>query len=368
MKILTVSSKYPSAAQPRYATTKRNFVARLSREVERDGGTNDLIAICGKPRGFIATLKAHLRFSRDLYVALRRGGYDLIYLHSLSHPIVAVRLARVSRRLPLVFNVHSDDIRPSTRLKKFLKRLARPVIKRATLVIAPSRYCADIIANEFKGLDTDRIHISPAEGIDDRFYVPHKEAAPGRPFTIGYVSRLDRVKGWSMFIEAVSQLRARNINCLGVIAGDGPDVDRMLAMVKERGLDDNIVYRGKLSRQALPELYASLDLCVFPSTVGESLGRVALEAMAAGTPVVASRTGAPASYITDGVNGYLFEPGSVNALVDRLLTYSRRSPDTRAALSSQARATAETFRASIVIPALYNTLRSLVAPQTAPVS
>ena len=85
--------------------------------------------------------------------------------------------------------------------------------------------------------------------------------------------------------------------------------------VKHLGIEKNVVFTGFWSD--VPEITAILDISVLPSFY-EGMGRVVLEAMAAGKPVVASRVGGVPEFVEDGVTGYLISPGDVEVLVDRL--------------------------------------------------
>ena len=120
-----------------------------------------------------------------------------------------------------------------------------------------------------------------------------------------------------------------------VIIGSGPAE----AQLKERFKNTNTVFMGYMSGQALAEAYASADVFAFPSDT-ETLGFVAMEAMASGVPAVGARAGGIPDVIEHGTNGLMFTPGDLGDLTDQLKTLLF-NPDLRKRLGEQARHDAE---------------------------
>lgn len=127
-----------------------------------------------------------------------------------------------------------------------------------------------------------------------------------------FVGRLVEVKGVKYLIDAMEYVEAKLY-----IVGTGPDEE----MLKKRAekYSNKVIFLGSKSHQELAALYASADVCVFPSIhasdgTEEGFGLVILEAMASGTPVVASRSGGIVDIIEDGVNGLLTQEKNVKQL------------------------------------------------------
>ena len=169
--------------------------------------------------------------------------------------------------------------------------------------------------------------------------------------TVTFVGRIDPIKGIDTLIEAVSLLATDAsvppptvLFVGGELNGAGEPVGPLAAVaddVKARGLSPCFRFLGSLPQAELPHLYNAADVVAVPSAY-ESFGLVAVEAMACGTPVVASRTGGLAFTVEDGVAGLLVERGDATALAAAL----RRvlSDDAyRAHLAAGARPTAERF-------------------------
>lgn len=362
MNILVVSNMYPSDKDKLYGTFVRNFVEGLS-ELDSDGSLS-LVVIRGRRRSMLAKIAAYVKFYSDLTSRLLFCRYDLVYIHTITFPILPVLFASIFRRLPLVFNVHGDDVLPATRLKKMLKRLAAGILPEARMVVAPSDYFKDVVLREFPELSGDRLFVSPSGGVNDRFFVKKKSGFSGTcPVRLGYVSRIDEGKGWDTFLRAVSILTKRDVECSGVMAGRGAQTAALHEMIDRLGIDDRVTYLGGVEQHALPDLYSSFDLLVFPTgREAESLGLVGIEAMAAGTPVIAGNVGGPASYIAEGENGYLFSPGDSDELVERIESYIRLTPSEKSAMSDAAKATASGYRSGIVHLQMYEKLKSLIPP------
>lgn len=359
MDILTISNMYPSDSDPVYGTFVKNFIDELRRR--NPDGRNDIAVIAGKRKGKMSKALAYVGFYSSALLKLLMRRYDLVYVHTITFPILPVRAASVFRRHKFVFNVHGDDVLPSTPLKKRLKELARPVLPKAALIVVPSPYFADVVLHEFRGVTPDRIFISPSGGVGKRFYISDKKVQKtDRILTLGFVSRIDEGKGWDTFLQAVKRLVDDCVDVNAIIAGRGAQTSDMLEMVKKMELQDSVRYLGPVPQNELPAVYASFDIFVFPSTrAAESLGLVGLEAMAARTPVIASQMAGPSGYVVNGHNGYLFEPGNADELYRCIRSYLALNSEQRMALSENAYATALEYDAEDVANALYDKLVQL---------
>ena len=147
MDILTVSNMYPSRKDPAYGTFVRNFYESIrSRNPE---GKNHLVTIRGRRKNKASKLCTYISFYVRLTWRLLFGRYDLIYIHTITFPILPVRIALWFRSLPLAFNVHGDDLLPKGKLKRWLKHLACKPLLDARLVVSPSSYYKKVLLEEF---------------------------------------------------------------------------------------------------------------------------------------------------------------------------------------------------------------------------
>ena len=204
---------------------------------------------------------------------------DVVHAHWL--PVGALALAT---RKPLVVQLLGTDVE----LARRAPRLARLVLRRAAVVVCPSRALAEA-ARELGARET-RVVPSPVE-------LPDGVGEEAEPPEVLYVGRLSREKGILELREALRGLDGARL----VVAGDGP----LRARVPEA--------RGAVPHHALGELYGRAAVVACPSH-REGYGMACAEAMAYGRPVVASGVGGLLDLVVDGETGLLVPPGDVAAL------------------------------------------------------
>lgn len=137
--------------------------------------------------------------------------------------------------------------------------------------------------------------------------------------TILYVGRLDPIKGVEVLMHTVAQLETTCGVQLLIVGGTPEDAEyrRFQGLISDLDVTDKIEFLGTLEHEALPTYYQAADVCVLPSYY-ESFGLVALEAMACGTPVVASRVPGLQSIVSDSRSGYIVPWHCPDAFADRL--------------------------------------------------
>ncbi len=118
-----------------------------------------------------------------------------------------------------------------------------------------------------------------------------------------YAGRLTREKGVDLLAEAFLDAHSRDPRLHLVLAGGGPELQRL----RERVGEEHATFLGWLQGEELAQAYASADVFLFPSAT-DTFGQVILEAQASGLPVVAVAAGGPLSLIEDRVSGLLCKP------------------------------------------------------------
>lgn len=124
-----------------------------------------------------------------------------------------------------------------------------------------------------------------------------------------YLGQYSEYKGPQVLLKALCGLEAP-YECS--FYGSGPLRDEMIEYIKKNRLSARIF--DEVPQGRVHELYASHDIIVFPSLVAEAFGRVAVESMASGKPVIASAVGGVTDIVEDGITGFLYPPGNVEAL------------------------------------------------------
>jgi phosphatidyl-myo-inositol dimannoside synthase len=204
---------------------------------------------------------------------------------------------------------------------KLLPQLRRRALLSADLVLAPSSYTAQKLA-EVQGvsqkkirklawpLGRDFLHMADAPGSLE---VP-REFPKGRVIlTVGRWAASERYKGADELIRAVAQLRAAFPDVFLVAVGGGDDLPRLRRIASDLGVSASVHFLDGLSRTEIAACYAHAEVFALPST-GEGFGLVFLEAMAFSKPVVGAAVGGTTDVVEDGVNGLLVPPGDAEAL------------------------------------------------------
>ena len=202
------------------------------------------------------------------------------------------------------------------------------------------------------GVDTD--HFRPLDQAEAR---SHLGLDPDEPVVL-FIGRIEPLKGIDVLISAASHIEGR-FRVL-VVGGDEKDSRRLRdlrRLARELGVAERITFTAAASREELPFYYNAADVCAVPSYY-ESFGLVALEAMACGVPVVASRVGGLKDTVRDGRTGYLVPWRCPEPFAERLDLLLTNEP-LRRSLGREARAVAEGYRWSRVaeqVEAVYHDL------------
>jgi 1,4-alpha-glucan branching enzyme len=231
---------------------------------------------------------------------------DVVHCHDWMTVLAGLRLRRTTGT-PLVCNVHLPQAKGLRGVLENLGLLA------ADAVLVNSRAVRrELLA---RGLPVRRIEVVP-NGVAQETFRP----AAGWPGDDGYVlfvGRLVAQKGVETLLRAFGAVLRRCPESRLVVAGDGELELYLERVARSLGFPDRVRFAGWQTGAALVELYQRARVVVVPSLY-EPFGIVALEAMACGRPVVASRTGGLEEILSDGVEGYLVRLGDHLELARRL--------------------------------------------------
>ncbi len=174
-------------------------------------------------------------------------------------------------------------------------------------------------------------------GVDlTRFQPMARNGARPGEVVVGAVARLSPEKGLDVLLRAVARLVDGGTPLRVVLAGEGPRHGRLARLAGRLGIAERVDFRGEVPHEQVPAVLAELDIFVMPSRA-EGFGVAALEAQAAGLPVVASRVHGIPDAVQDGGTGLLVPPGDEAALADGISRLTG-DPDLRAAMGSAGRA------------------------------
>lgn len=283
--------------RPRYLPEQWEILARESAGLPQAWRTNPWTRLAIIP--FLVThALAVMRYAADA---------DIIHANWTLSGMIAW-LTYWWHRKPFVVTVHGSDVFQATK-SKLIREITRIVLSspKTRSIIAVS----NALANHMKkmNLPGEKIYVIP-DGVDVSFF--HPPESDFRENEILYVGSLTYLKGVDILIRAFANLEAKWDYRL-VIAGEGTYWHELETLVHTLGLERKVEFLGPLSREEVAKRMRRAKIFVLPSR-SEGLGVVLLEALASGTPCVASREGGIPEVITPDV-GLLFKPGDVDGLV-----------------------------------------------------
>ena len=250
-----------------------------------------------------------------LHDAARKYELDLVHVHyAIPHATsawVACEMLQGERDLKIVTTLHGTDI-TLVGLHPSFQAITQFSILRSHGLTAVSEFLKRETIRDFS-VPEDRIEVVP-NFVDTRIYRPglkpcHRATlAPEGEKIVMHISNFRPVKRVEDVIEVFASI-LKKIPSRLVLVGDGPERPRARLKVEELGLQDRVAFLGEYT--PVQELLSCADLFLLPSE-SESFGLAALEAMACGSPVIASRVGGLPEVIIDGETGYLCEPGDID--------------------------------------------------------
>jgi glycosyltransferase involved in cell wall biosynthesis len=282
---------------------------------------------------------------RRARAVLSEGGFDLVHVHWVvpNGPIGAIAASRSG--LPLVVSLHGSDVAVSER-SRAIGRATRWSLERSAAVTAPS---SDLLERA-RSLGAHGILERVPYGADAAAFDVPLDAARALRRKLGFadehvvvagVGRLVPVKGFEYLVRAHAAAVAAMPELRLVLVGDGDARRALEDRVRELDVSETVVLAGAVPPRDVPGYMAAADVVAVPSIrhggYVDGLPNVALEAMAAGKPVVGSRVGGIPELVREGENGVLVPEKDAEALADALLTLAQDAA-LRARLGANGRA------------------------------
>jgi glycosyltransferase involved in cell wall biosynthesis len=265
----------------------------------------------------------HLAVVRAVWRAGR--GADHVYATSM---VRRATLGAALARCPLVVKLVSDEaferearsarfggtleefqrFRGGMRVR-FLRASRNAALRRARRVVVPSAYLRDLAL--VWGVPSERLAVvpnpAPVRGLADRDEARARLRLNG--FTLAVAGRLTRQKALTDALEAIARVDGVSL----VVAGDGPERQSLERSATALGVADRVRFSGPLSRDEVLTLFRAVDAALLTSA-WENLPHSVVEALAVGTPVVATAVGGVPEVVRDGQNGLLVPAGDVEAI------------------------------------------------------
>jgi glycosyltransferase involved in cell wall biosynthesis len=254
---------------------------------------------------------------------LSEGQFDAIYVNHEPYGVATAQLCWAnyrSRRVPFGFyscqNIRKDYPPPFGLMEKMVYRSSRfafPITEAVAKVLRDKGYSGDLA-------------VCPLP-FDPQIYYPYpEEEKPAilrrseNDFLIGYVGRIVEAKGLRTLVKALQQLPRANWKL--AVVGTGPFDAEFTKLIENGGLTDRVLRLGFVPHEETPRYLAAFDLLVLPSETQpnwkEQFGRVLVEALACGTPVLGSSSGEIPNLVLPSCGGMIFPERDATALADKL--------------------------------------------------
>lgn len=277
--------------------------------------------------GMFSVMSAFSWRAFDIWRRLQRQHrFDIFHdVQVLGYGTLAIKASG----MPVVSNIHhplqidrANQVRQAPTWKQQIRKIVfypfwmqEIVARRMDRIITGSGPSAESVCEAFR-LPRERVRVIH-DGVDVEVFRPLEVAK--RPRSLLYVGNSDdRNKGARYLLEAMAILKTRGFDCQLTFV-DRPNAEMAPRMVRELGIEDRVTFTGRLSLEDLALAYNQAQLVVSPSLY-EGFGLPAAEAMACGTPVIATTAGAFPEIVADGETGLLVRPGDAEALANAIET------------------------------------------------
>lgn len=287
-------------------------------------------------------------FPKSVYLAelARQAGVRHVHAHYMTHPAVAAMIIATLADVGFSVTAHAHDLYVH-------QDMLATKVDRARFVVTISQFNRHLIADHVGDHALDKTRVVHC-GVDLTMFTPTSLPAPD-PFRIVSVASLQPYKGIVYLIRAAAILRSRGLNFECRVIGQGELRSELAAEIHALGLDNHVHLVGPLPREAVARELSRAHVFVLPSVIEpngkmEGIPVAAMEAMASGRAVVATRISGVAELVHHQETGLLVEPGDPSGLADALERVAR-DPELAGKLARQARALVEQefdLRANVV--------------------
>jgi len=242
---------------------------------------------------------------------------DVVHTHYAIPHALAAALVKQITSTPVICTVHGSDVH-TVGLDPSYKPIVEHTLKHQDKITTVSNYLKDIL-HECYSFDEENVDVI-YNFVDTVQHNPdhqHCELLDEYEHSITHASNFRKIKNIPFLIRSFSKVIQEYPEAVLLLAGDGPEKKYCEELVRDLGIQKNVIFRGILTD--LNCFFAHSSLVAMPSTL-ESFGLILTEAMSSGTPVVASRVGGIPEVVEDGKQGILFSPQNENECVEAIST------------------------------------------------
>jgi colanic acid/amylovoran biosynthesis glycosyltransferase len=266
--------------------------------------------------GGLGILPKAARFAAEM----KALGVTHVHAHFANHPTVAALAVNRLAGIPFSFTVHAHDLYVDQHM---LERKVRA----AAFVVAISEYNKEFIIRHCGEDVRDKIVVVHC-GVDTRLFQPRQKELGSGPFTIVCVGSLEEKKGQTYLIEACRILKARGLDFVCHLIGEGQTRADLEQQILQAGLSGLVRLEGGKPRDEVMRMLGQADVVALPSIVTKSgkmegIPVALMEPLAREVPVISTRISGIPELVEDGVTGLLVPPQDADALADALERLAR---------------------------------------------
>ncbi len=298
-----ITSKWPKDLK------KREVIDGI--EVERIDFVMPNLSIKGMINFIFKFPKSFYKFRKNI-VSKRP---DILHIQCAGPNGFYALLFRYLYRVPLIVTVHGADVQQIPYESRVMKWTLKMLFKKANFVTACSK---SLISNDVKNfISTDGKRITAiSNGINLEEFNVKEKYLHNRPYIFS-IGRFVYKKGFDILIKAFSRVLYKFKNLDLIIAGNGPEIENYIRLVKKLGIENRVHLIGYADRKKTIKLFNGCEFFILPSRI-EPQGIVNLEAMAASKAIIATSVGGVPEIVINGFNGLLISPEEPDELAGKI--------------------------------------------------
>lgn len=298
---------------------------------------------------------SHITLAFGAKEILKNESFDIIHIHEPYHPFCIPFIFDENKKgYVSTFHVFKEDVEKIAILIGDL--LMKSLKNRIKVFIAVSKAASSVVQKTID-IPQEKIRIIP-NGIDYKLFDEAKplDVFSKDEFKILFVGRLEPRKGVKHLIRAFRTVKKIIPKSKLIIAGEGLKTYYISFLTDE--IERDVLFLGEVGYYDLPRIYKSADLCVFPSTRGESFGIVLIEAMAAGKPVIAGNAEGYTETLQNGKYGIIVDPQDEDSIARAIVELYFRE-DLRKELAEKGKIYAQEFDWQKIVKKILETYKEL---------
>ncbi|OUQ51584.1 glycosyl transferase family 1 [Alistipes sp. An116] len=291
--------------------------------------------VCMSPNGVrIGGWRGILFLYKGLRSILKRYKPNVAHVQYMAPGAIPILLLRLLGMRQILTTAHTAaDIYPSLTLVHFIQRHCVRAFTCITELAERSFFGSSQLYDEHYPLKK-RNHFTIYNALPASLPVIQEPRTANRPVTIGVVSRLESIKGMDLVVPAFAKVKVAHPEVRLLVIGDGTLRGQMEQQAQAAGFSEAAEFVGRQPQEALTHYYDRIDILLMPSR-SEGFGLTAIEGMARGCVVVASRVGGLPEVVREGEVGLLHESENIDDLASKLI-YLCESPELWCQYSAQA--------------------------------